>query len=150
LKRAFAYLETVSKHFNMTNKLTLIASLLILLTSCDPGVSFHRVVTNNTDYTLQYVKTNSIGDNDTIDIAVNEEFEYAQEMKRGRRKEYEDCENAFPYTDALKFIVKNDTSKTVEVDPLGNINWEFSTTDKSMNGGGSCNCSLRITNSDIK
>ena len=118
--------------------------------SCDPSVTFHRTVENHSDYTLQLVVKKAYSNTDTIDLGVNQEIEYLHDSHRGRRKEYEDCENRYYGVDTIFFIVKNDSSRQVNVDPIGTQDWVFTTTNKTMNGGGNCNCKLIITNSMIE
>ena len=127
--------------------LLLLSCALTLLTSCDPEVHFSRIVENSSDHTILLV-IQSGGNSDTTEIAPHQTIEFLNEHKRGRRSEYSECPFGNYETD-FAFEVKGDSTLTINADSVGNKNWQFSTTDKTMNGGGTCECRLIITNSMI-
>ena len=131
----------------MNLKITIFITVVIILSSCDPKVTFSRKISNQSDSTLILVRYTSTSD--TTVIEKGSEIEFAVESHIGRRSEKEDCKNRFPL-DSMKLFVLGDTTKTVEVELTGSTGWEFRTEDKTMNGGGICNCYRSITNSDIK
>jgi len=130
-------------------RILMVVSTVFFL-SCDPSVTFHRIIENNSDYTLQLVVNKNNGTSDTTNIEQNQEIEFLHEDHRGRRSEHENCENRNFFFDSIHLIVKDDSSKTINADPIGKDNWVFSTSKKTMNGGGYCNCRLIVTNSMIE
>lgn len=92
------------------------------------------------------------GSIDSSEIAPGNTFVYAEESGFGQIKEYEGCWNQqYPYLDSLYLIVKNDTTKTVLVEPIGTKEWHYVKDQESKgSGGGFCHCELVVTNAHIQ
>ena len=139
-----------------TNKrLILVFSLFaIILTSCDPGVKYTKVVQNSSDFdiTVYIYPELKVGDGsffkfDTIRINNHTEASVYEVSGLGQTFEYEDCNT---YADTI-------FARVIGIDTLNsaiNLNdkskWIFSVLDKTYKEGGVCECRAIITNDMIK
>ena len=139
-----------------TNKLLIsfFALFTIILTACDPGVKYNKVVQNDSDFDLTiYVYPESkVGDGsfytfDSVQINNHTETSIFEYSGLGQTFEFEDC-NTFADSifgrvigiDTLDYVINlNDKSK-----------WVFSVLDKTFKKGGLCECRVRITNDMIR
>lgn len=140
----------------ITNKLLIsfFALFTIILTACDPGVKYNKVVQNDSDFDLTiYIYPESIvGDGsfytfDSVQINNHTETSIFEYSGLGQTFEFEDC-NTFADSifarvigiDTLDYVINlNDKSK-----------WIFSILDKTYKEGGVCECRAIITNDMIK
>ena len=139
-----------------TNKLVILFFTLftIILTACDPGVKYTKVVQNDSDFdiTVYIYPESKVGDGsfykfDTIRIKNHTVASVYEVSGLGQTFEYEDCNT---YADSI-------FARVIGVDTLDYVfslndksNWIFSVLDKTYKEGGTCECRIRITNDMIK
>jgi hypothetical protein len=124
-----------------------IASLFVtLLISCDPGVDYSRIVQNSSSYDLFLIhEFDSIYD--TAIIEKNSEYSVYAWDAIGRTSEYENCHPEQLGSFSLKVIGYD--SLNIVIDLNNPTLWTFSVLDKTVNGGGKCECRIIISDFDI-
>jgi hypothetical protein len=130
------------------------ALFTIILTACDPGVKYNKVVQNDSDFdiTVYIYPESKVGDGsfyefDSLQINNHTEASIYEVSGLGQTFEYEDCNT---YADSiLARIIGNDTLD-LNINLNDKSQWIFSVLDKTFKQGGTCECRVRITNDMIK
>jgi len=128
--------------------------VLILLTSCDPGVTYSRVIQNNSDFEVKVIsqtkapwyldgKDTVYNLPDTIIIHKNATTAIFSENSIGYVIKYQDCD--FPYEPMPAIVYFTDSIKSIP--NILNVNgWNFRIIKEDRSGGGICECRLILTN----
>jgi hypothetical protein len=137
----------------MTNKqtiLSLVCVLFIIVSGCDPGVKYSKIIDNQSDYELIMILEYEGHDTppDTSNIYSGSEIVVYNYDHIGRVSEYENCKSEFIHTIRLK--VKNNDSLVVSVDPNNLQNWNYYLLEKGINGSGECECRMIVSNDNIE
>ncbi len=130
------------------------ALFTIILTACDPGVKYTKVVRNDSDFDLTvYIYPESkVGDGsfykfDTIQIKNHTEASVYEVSGLGQTFEYENCNT---YADSIFARVIGIDTLDYVINLHDKSNWIFSVLDKTFKEGGICECRISITNDMIK
>ena len=122
----------------------------IVLSSCDPGVSYERIIENNSSYDI-WVKTSDNGypgfTQDSFLISKNSEQVISIYSGSGQTFEFENCGMAD--STIYSGIYNNDTLM-ISINLNGESNWIFSVLNKTFKQGGECECKLKLTDNEIK
>lgn len=132
----------------------LIVILTIILSSCDPGVSYDKVVENTSDYDLIvrvypdsndyrhfYYETNSFF------IAKHSQVTIAGYHHIGEVGEFKGCDT---YADSIMVEIPEYDSLALTLELNQPINWTFHRLEKSIGGGGVCECRIIVSNNNIQ
>jgi hypothetical protein len=139
-----------------TNKLLILifALFTIIVTSCDPGVKYTKVVQNDSDFdiTVTIYPESKVGDGsfykyDSFRINNHTEASIYEVSGLGQTFEFEDCNT---YADSIFARVTETDTLYPDINLNDNSQWNFSVLDKSFKEGGTCECRVRITNDMIK
>ncbi len=139
-----------------TNKpfLLFFALFTIILTACDPGVKYTKVVQNDSDFdiTVYVFPESKVGNGsfykfDTILINNHTEVSIYELSGLGQTFEFEDCDT---YADSIYTRVTGIDTLDIEINLNDRSQWVFSILDESFKEGGTCECRVRITNEMIK
>lgn len=139
-----------------TNKLLILifALFTIIVTSCDPGVKYTKVVQNDSDFdiTVNIYPESKVGDGsfykyDSIRINNHTEASIYEVSGLGQTFEFEDCNT---YADSIFARVRGTDTLNLDINLNDNSQWNFSVLDKTYKEGGLCECRVRITNDMIK
>ncbi len=120
--------------------------LLLVLASCDPGVSYTKIIQNDSGFDI-WVKSN-----DSIINGLYDKFDSIVVFKHsestlyiytglGQTTEFENCD--FFNVTLYSGICGND-SLEITIDLNDKSNWQFSIFDESFKHGGTCECRLII------
>ena len=128
--------------------------LTIILSACDPGVGYNKVIQNDSDFDLMIyiypdtkVGYKSFYKFDSLQINNHTESSIYEYSGLGQTIEFEDCNT---YADSIfAKVIQNDTMD-YKINLNEKSNWIFSILDKSFKKGGTCECRIRITNDMIK
>jgi hypothetical protein len=130
------------------------ALITIILTACDPGVKYTKVVQNDTDFdiTVYIYPESKVGDGsfykfDTIRINNHTEASIYEVSGLGQTFEYEDCNT---YADSIFAGITGNDTLDVDVNLNDKSQWIFTVLDKTFKQGGTCECRVRITDDMIK
>lgn len=119
------------------------------LSSCDPAVTYSRVIENNSNYDLEIVVDNlSGGVLDTVIIASGSEYVIEHSQHIGRTSDHESCQ--YNFTQILDLDVATIDTLDVIVDPNDSQYWKFTVLDSKLAGGGICECRLSLNDSAIQ
>jgi hypothetical protein len=131
-----------------------IALFAIILTACDPGVKYNKVVQNDSDFdiTVYIFPESKVGDGsfykyDSIRINNHTEESIYEVSGLGQTFEYDDCST---YADSIFARVTGNDTLDIEFDLNDKSQWVFSILDESFKDGGLCECRVIITNEMIK
>ena len=134
--------------------ISLILGMAILLFSaCDPGVSYSKVIQNNSKYDISlytdtaYAETYAMYNFDTIVIEKHSIVVIASEQGIGTTNGFSSC---CIFNDSLNYKIIGFDSLYLNLDLNDCSNWVFDVIDKSAGGGGVCECRIKITDSMIK
>lgn len=122
----------------------------ILLSGCDPGVSYERIVENNTSHDIWIKKTGNLFpefEQDSVSIPKNSEQVISIYSGLGHTFEFENC--GVPDNTILGGIIYNDTLQIAK-DLNTESNWIFSVLEQTFKQGGECECRLKLTDADIQ
>ena len=130
------------------------ALFTIILTDCDPGVKYKKVVQNDSDFDLMiYIYPESkVGDGsfyklDSLQINSHTEASIYEFSGLGQTFEFKDCNT---YADSIFAKVKGNDTLDLNINLNDKSQWIFSILDKTFKEGGTCECRVRITNDMIK
>jgi hypothetical protein len=131
-----------------------IVLFIIILTACDPGVKYNKVVQNDSDFDIMvYIFPESkVGDGsfykfDSIRINNHTEESIYEVSGLGQTFEYDDCST---YADSIFVRVTGNDTLDFEFNLNDKSQWVFSILDESFKEGGICECRISITNEMIK
>ncbi len=134
--------------------LFLVVSILISLSSCDPGVSYSRVLENDSQYDLKLFiyRKNSISCkvrffSDTVIVEKNSIKTVAGYNGLGQTFEFQNCESC---ADSIVLKVVGNPSLKSTVNLNDPALWNFRVLKKTFKSGGTCECRLIMTNDKIK
>ena len=129
--------------------------MVFVLSSCDPGIIYNRVIENNSDHDLKvYIYRNNVSkpqeyyyEKDSFLINRHENISIAKWNSIGQASEFENCDT---YADSI--VVKVVDSKTLRLTLNLNerANWTFRRIKKSLQDGGECECRIILNNNHIR
>ena len=132
----------------------LFVCLICLLNSCDPGVSYSRVIQNESGYDLQflvYPAQNStcwtVLESDTIIVNKHSVKTIGAFSGLGQTFEFENCDLC---ADSINGKVVNNDTLSLILDLNNRAGWNFSILKKTFKQGGTCECRIKITDEMIK
>jgi hypothetical protein len=144
-------LHSVTGFFQFKMKqLILSLGLIFIISSCDPGVHFERIIVNQSSHDV-WVKVNQEVYPDFIeDSILIKKNSYSIVSARSGIGRVDDLTNCgFPEGTLSSGVITNDTLQ-VQKDLNTNENWVIAVLKKNLPGGGECECRFTITDSDIK
>lgn len=121
--------------------------ILFICVSCDPGVSYTKIIINHTDYDLNLIRTDHKGYTDTIILGQGLDYNQVETSTIGKTETYENCDQGDHNTYKIEVINQPNAIISIEIDDYRF--WEFAIQETSINGGGKCTCKRFITNGDI-
>jgi hypothetical protein len=139
-----------------TNRLSIpfFALFTIILTACDPGVKYSKVVQNDSDFDIMIhiypeskVGSGSFYTFDSVQINSHTETSIFEFSGLGQTFEYEDCNT---FADSIFARVIGNDTLDLNLNLNNESKWIFSVLDKTFKEGGLCECRVRITNDMIK
>lgn len=135
--------------FNMRH-LILSIGLVFIITSCDPGVHFERIIVNQSSHDI-WIKVNEETHPsftaDSILIGKNSSVIVSSDGGLGNTSDFSEC--GFPEGTLSSGVYTNDTLEIQKDLNLGG-NWTPAVIKQTFKGGGECECRFTITDSDIK
>jgi hypothetical protein len=120
------------------------------LTSCDPGVSYDKIIQNDSDYDFilsvhggfsYFYDTNSFYINKHSEVVI------MTTGGLGQTFQYDDCNI---YADSLTSIIVNNDSLKIKPDISDPSNWIFKILKETYKSGGTCECRLIISDDQIQ
>ncbi len=138
-----------------TQSITYCLLLVIMMTliSCDPGVSYDKIIQNDSDHDIMlyvYRSSPDIGHyyiSDSMKIGKHSQISVYHEGGIGSVDEYEDCSI---YADSIKTRITDNDTLGLTLNLNNPINWMYSVLDKNYKHGGTCECRAIINNEMIK
>jgi hypothetical protein len=139
-----------------TNRLIILffALFSIILTACDPGVKYNKVVQNDSDFdiTVYIYPESKVGDGsfykfDSLQINNHTEASIYEISGLGQTFEYEDCNT---YADSIFARVRENDTLDFNINLNDKSQWFFSILNKTYKEGGTCECRVKVTNDMIK
>ena len=128
--------------------LLILLSVLAGVSACDPGVEYSRILVNGSSYDL-YLISRLDSTFDTSKILIGSSLEFLQDSHFGKIRAHEDCIERYEYLDSFYLVVQGNDSIHVDVDVLGNKDWHYTQDKKYISGGGTCHCTLIVTNEKV-
>lgn len=134
---------------------SVVALILSTLCSCDPGVTYKKVIENNTGHSIRifvYPDTSAyyqeaIYTDDTILITPHSETVIATYSGLGQTAEFKECNT---YADSIVSEVIDDSTLHLVVNLAETGNWTFRRIKTYFKDGGECECRLVIDSSHIQ
>lgn len=127
-----------------------ISIIIVQLTSCDPGVSYAKIIQNDSDYDISIVVHGGepyYYSADSFYIEKHSEETIMAHGGLGQTLEFEDCSI---YADSITSEVMNSDSLKTTYD-LNNLSlWNFSILNKTYGSGGTCECRIVLRNEQIE
>lgn len=130
------------------------ALFTVILTACDPGVKYSKVIQNDSDFdiTVYICPESKVGDGsfykfDSIQINKHTEASIYEFSGLGQTFEFDDCNT---YADSIFTRVRGNDTLYVDINLNDKSLWVFSILDESFKEGGTCECRVKITNDMIK
>lgn len=139
-----------------TNRIAFLifALLTVMISACDPGVKYNKVVQNDSDFDLMiYIYPESkVGDGsfyeyDSLQINKHTEASIYEYNGLGQTFEFENCNT---YADSIFATAWGNDTLDLNINLNDKSLWIFSVLDKTFKKGGTCECRVRITNDMIK
>ena len=133
----------------------LIVIILMSFSSCDPGVTYSRVLENNSQYDLElhiFKRKDSLSCrysylSDSIIVEKKSVKTMAAYSGSGQTFEFENCESCADSI-VLKVIGYPALKSTVDLNEPAF--WNFRVIQKTFKSGGTCECRFIMTNERIK
>ena len=128
----------------------LILIVLTILTSCDPGVSYSKIIQNDSDYDIIISVHNGESYYYSIDslyVVKHSEETIMAYSGLGQTFEFEDCNI---YADSLTSQIANNDSLKLILDLNDQSNWNFSILNETFKSGGTCECRIILKNEDVE
>lgn len=138
------------------NKFSTYLTLFSVLTfiSCDPSVSYNKIIENNSDYDLKFkVYPDSLNylsqdyKTDTFVILKHTEYTIIHTSRMSQTRQYQDCNT---YSDSISCKIIDYDSLHLAIHAKDEINWKFKVLKETFGGGGNCECRLLINNDLIR
>ena len=156
--KGFTRLLTTKSLTDNGSKRFITVFLMLLLTSCDPGVNYDCVIRNNSDYDVKIVaqifapwyldgKDTLYNLPDTFVVHKKTSSKIATEMQLGSVYYFQNC-NWRLYDSVSILVYLADTVKIIpNIHSIDYMNyWDFRITKEYRNGGGNCECRMILTN----
>ena len=128
-----------------------LASLSMLLSSCDPSTRHRKIVMNNSDYDIvifpNIIEANYGYQSDSIFIGKHSHVTILENGGISKVYEYEDCS---VYVDSIHSKIVGHDSLKLSLNLADKTNWFFSVLKKTFGEGGNCECRTVIRNEDIQ
>ncbi len=127
----------------------LFLALGVLLSSCDPGVSYERIIENNSSHDIWIITGNNDHPGftqDSFSISTNSEMVISSYDFLGQTSDFEDCEMVD--SSLVGGIVGNE-ALSISKDLNSASSWSFSVLKRTSMGGGDCECRLKLSDADI-
>lgn len=128
----------------------LLLAVLAFLTSCDPGVSYERIITNNSSHDIWIKATDYTSPELVVDsffIAKNTEQIIHAYSGLGQTSEFSNC--GMPDSALYGGLIATDTlAFSINLNEVAH--WEFSVLSESFKQGGECECRLTLTDAFIE
>lgn len=124
---------------------------VVLLQSCDPGITYNQMIQNDSDFDLMFNFINPYpyaGNThaDSTLIPAHSEVSIRHRGGLGRLVDFEDCDI---YADSVRVNVLNNDTLSFVIDLYNREDWIYKVIEKDGRGG-ICECPLMVSNSDIK
>ena len=126
-------------------KTILLFMIMLLFTACDPGVSYSRIVQNDSDFDVKVFIAGTIySRTDTILIEKNITKTIFTDHGLGTVYDFTNCD--FPKDSIPMLIYFNDSTKLIpDINKLSD--WNFRIIKKgTFDDGGVCECRILLTN----
>jgi len=127
---------------------------ILSFSSCDPGLSYSKVILNDSKYDIKIISVDTPRANvynvyefDTLLVAKHSSEVIASEGGIGAIATYSSCNQ---FNDSIYAIIVGFDSLHLNIDISDSMNWTYLIIEETNNGGGTCECRLKITNSMIK
>lgn len=125
--------------------LAIIILIVVTLISCDPGVTYNKIIQNDSDFRLEIY---SCGDTAKHMYSIPDHSEMSINGYEGLGQAFE-FENCDYYTDSMVVKIYNKDSLHLSFDINDRSNWTFRRIKKQFKDAGECECRVRIENQDI-
>ena len=116
-----------------------------LITACDPGIDYCRIVQNNSDFDVKvFTAVNHYAQKDTLVIEKNTTKTIFLDSGFGTIRGHENCNI---HIDSVPMLINfNDSTKLIpDINKLNN--WSFRIIKRNRFGdGGKCECRIILTN----
>ena len=131
--------------------ISLTSICVLLMSSCDPGVYFEKIVENKSNHDLKFFiyRNNGLGANELVDsilIPKNSQSVIFKDGGIGTVDEYTYCGS---YLDSITSKFVGTDTVYLKLDPNQSTNWKYIVLDKSKIGGGECECRFIFNDSDL-
>lgn len=127
--------------------------LVLLCSSCDPGVSYRRVLQNDSSYDLVVTPLDSnrslwgLEFGDSLTIPVGEAANLIESNGLGVVSDYEDC---YPRIDSIQVQIASAPSLGLNFEINDNTLWNYIVISEDKYGGGECECRMVILDEHIE
>lgn len=127
---------------------------LVMLSSCDPGVTYHKVIENQSDYDMVlYVYPKPVErwhfeyQFDSITIYHHSEVAIAEYSSIGQNSQFEGCDTK---TDSIVTSIIGADSLRLNLNLVDSTLWTYKRIRQLARDAGECECRIVITNADIE
>ncbi len=130
-------------------KLSILLLFSLILISCDPAVSYTKIIDNHSSYDLWLIDPSEAATfQDSVLIPHNSSFQILRyEDIGGKVNFFEDCKYYPEESDSMITRIEGNDTLNLDFTINSNANWIYSVLKTGRNG--SCECRLLITDNDI-